>query len=95
MVTAGGSYYFYNRSANAGKQAESTRSPGAPPSRNEEVNIPGKSARPSTVFKGGDQGFIPLKLESVEVLNHNTKKFRFKLPESDNISGLDVACKFR
>ena len=42
-------------------------------------------------FTGGDQGFIGLKLESVENVNHNTKKFRFALPEGDHVSGLNVA----
>lgn len=44
-----------------------------------------------SAFKGGDQGFISLKLESVEDVNHNTKKFRFALPESDQVSGLVIA----
>lgn len=43
-------------------------------------------------FQGGDQGFLSLKLESVENLSNNTKKFRFALPESDMVSGLPVAC---
>ena len=43
-----------------------------------------------TAFNGGDQGFIDLKLESVEVINHNTKKFRFALPNSDDVSGLPI-----
>ena len=42
-------------------------------------------------FKGGDQGFVDLKLESVEEINHNTKKFRFALPNSDDVSGLQIA----
>ncbi|KAL9043972.1 MAG: hypothetical protein Q9214_002858 [Letrouitia sp. 1 TL-2023] len=40
------------------------------------------------VFKGGDQGFVALKLESVEQINHNTKKFRFAFPNPDDVSGL-------
>ena len=40
---------------------------------------------------GGDQGFIPLKLEHVDEVNHNTKKFRFKLPEDEMVSGLEIA----
>lgn len=40
---------------------------------------------------GGDQGFISLKLDDVENINHNTKRFRFKLPEDDMVSGLHVA----
>lgn len=43
------------------------------------------------VFKGGDQGWIDLKLESVEELSPNTKKFRFALPDKDDVSGLQVA----
>ncbi|KAL8799102.1 MAG: hypothetical protein Q9200_007622 [Gallowayella weberi] len=35
-------------------------------------------------FKGGDQGWLDLKLESVEELSHNTKKFRFALPDKDD-----------
>ncbi len=44
-----------------------------------------------SAFTGGEQGFISLKLESVENINHNTKKFRFALPEEDQVSGLKVA----
>ena len=43
-------------------------------------------------FTGGDQGFVSLKLDSVETINHNVKRFRFALPESDMESGLAVAC---
>jgi cytochrome-b5 reductase len=42
-------------------------------------------------FTGGEQGWIDLKLESVENINHNTKKFRFALPKEDDVSGLEVA----
>ncbi|KAH8597508.1 NADH-cytochrome b5 reductase [Bisporella sp. PMI_857] len=45
----------------------------------------------SKAFTGGDQGFISLKLDSVEIINHNTKKFRFALPEEDQVSGLQIA----
>lgn len=30
-------------------------------------------------------------LDKVEVVNHNVKKLRFKLPEEDQVSGLKVA----
>ena len=43
-------------------------------------------------FKGGDQGWLDLKLESVEQINHNTKKLRFALPDKDDVSGLQIAC---
>ena len=44
-----------------------------------------------STFTGGDQGFISLKLESIENVNHNTKKFRFALSDEDAVSGLHVA----
>lgn len=46
---------------------------------------------PKKALTGGDQGFVSLKLEAIENVNHNTKKFRFALPEGDMVSGLDVA----
>ena len=48
---------------------------------------------PPKAFIGGDQGFIPLKLETSEDISPNTKKLRFALPEKIQVSGLDVACK--
>lgn len=42
-------------------------------------------------FVGGDQGWLSLKLEEVELVNHNTKRLRFRLPEDDMVSGLHVA----
>lgn len=44
-------------------------------------------------FTGGDQGFIDLKLKEAKDYNHNTKSFVFELPESDQVSGMNVACK--
>jgi cytochrome-b5 reductase len=43
------------------------------------------------VFKGGEQGFVPLTLEKVEDINHNTKRFRFKFEDQDAVSGLHIA----
>jgi len=40
------------------------------------------------VFKGGEQGFVPLTLESVTDVNHNTKRFKFKFEDSKAVSGL-------
>jgi cytochrome-b5 reductase len=42
-------------------------------------------------FTGGDQGFISLVLDKTEIVNHNTKRLTFKLPEPDMESGLPVA----
>lgn len=46
--------------------------------------------QPKKALLGGEQGFVPLVLESVDDFNHNTKKFRFKLPEEDMVSGVVV-----
>jgi cytochrome-b5 reductase len=51
------------------------------------VGASGKKA-----FTGGEQGFVSLMLEKSEIVNHNTKKLTFKLPEEDMESGLPVAC---
>lgn len=48
-------------------------------------------AAPKPAFTGGDQGFVSLKLADVENVNHNTKRFRFELPEGDMVSGLHIA----
>jgi cytochrome-b5 reductase len=58
----------------------------APPSA-EAQKIPAKAA-----FTGGEQGFVSLLLEKSEIVNHNTKKLTFKLPDDDMESGLPVAC---
>lgn len=49
------------------------------------------AAPPKPAFTGGDQGWISLKLAEVENVNHNTKRFRFELPEGDMVSGLQIA----
>jgi len=46
---------------------------------------------PKKALTGGDQGFISLKLDEIETVNHNTKIFKFLLPEADQVSGLDIA----
>ena len=50
-----------------------------------------QAAAGGKAFTGGDQGFISLKLESVENVSHNTKKFRFSLPNTSDVSGLQIA----
>lgn len=64
----------------------------APPSA-EAKKIPSINAGPAKLaFTGGEQGFVSLLLEKSEIVNHNTKKLTFKLPEEDMESGLPVAC---
>jgi cytochrome-b5 reductase len=68
-------------------------------SKAEQKNVPTKAGdrtadKPAPkAFTGGEQGFLDLKLSNVEIVNHNTKRFRFDLPEKDQVSGLDIACE--
>ncbi len=57
--------------------------------------MPGQyaGAPAKATFTGGDQGWVDLKLEKVDIVNHNTKRFRFALPEEDAVTGLRVACE--
>lgn len=65
---------------------------GAAPPSAEESKIPASTGEVKKAFTGGDQGFLSLVLEKSEIVNHNTKKLTFKLPEEDQESGLPVAC---
>ena len=90
----GGGYFYYT---NYGPGAKTLA--GAPPSPAEQKNVPAKASSSASApqaagkgaFTGGEQGFIDLKLESIEEINHNTKKFRFALPNADDVSGLEIA----
>ena len=91
-VLAGGGYYYYSQGDNAAKVKGAAKDAEA---KAKDAVAAGKSKLEGTsaksAFTGGDQGFISLKLESVEDVNHNTKKFRFALPEKDQVSGLVIA----
>jgi cytochrome-b5 reductase len=52
-----------------------------------------KEEAPAKTFTGGDQGFVDLKLKEIVPYNHNTKRFVFALPDENQVSGLNVACK--
>lgn len=78
-VVAGG-YYFFTRNPGAAQKAETAV----------KDALPASAGGVKKALTGGDQGFVSLKLDNVEVVNHNTKKFRFKLPEDDMISGMEV-----
>ena len=43
-------------------------------------------------FKGGLFGFTSLCLHSVQMVNHNTKRLRFELPDPNSRSGLSLTC---
>ncbi|PSR87423.1 hypothetical protein BD289DRAFT_452791 [Coniella lustricola] len=82
-AAAGGYYYFTAQNPSAAQKAEAKVKDALPSS------VTGGAVK--SALTGGDQGFVSLKLEDVENVNHNTKKFRFKLPEEDMVSGLNVA----
>lgn len=42
------------------------------------------------VFNGD---WVDLKLAEIEILSHNTKRFRFEFDDPEAVSGLPVACK--
>ncbi|KAI1174034.1 oxidoreductase NAD-binding domain-containing protein [Nemania sp. FL0916] len=76
----GGVGYFYLNSAEPKKIEQKAK---------EELHK--IAGGPKSAFTGGDQGFVSLLLKDVEVINHNTKKFVFALPEDDMVSGLHIA----
>jgi hypothetical protein len=86
LAAVSGGYFYMRRGTPTGQAGN------APPSK-EANKIPGETAAPGKpAFTGGDQGFLSLKLEKSEIVNHNTKKLTFSLPEGDMESGLHVAC---
>jgi len=52
-------------------------------------------ASDAKAFMGGEQGFLALKLDRIEEINHNTKKFIFALPDENHTSGLPIACTWQ
>lgn len=86
----GGGYYYYIQTGP--KAAEPGKKLPTPAEHKVDSDAQNKGKTPNSTFKGGDQGFIDLMLESVEEINHNTKKLRFALPDKDDVSGLHIAC---
>ncbi|KAK8030046.1 oxidoreductase NAD-binding domain-containing protein, partial [Apiospora rasikravindrae] len=58
-------------------------------SRNLTSDASAATGAPRKVFSGGP-AFLALPLESSEMVNHNTKRLRFKLPEPDSVTGLPL-----
>lgn len=57
-------------------------------------NVYADTGEPRKVF-GKGPAFVSLPLESSEIVNHNTKRLRFRLPNGDDVSGLSVTCTSR
>ena len=83
---------LYAASLQNGPQNQSAPPPSA---TNRIVQDPSKSPKePKKIFTSGFT-FQDLKLESSEIVNHNTKRLRFELPDKDAVSGLHASCMFR
>lgn len=50
------------------------------------------TGEPRKIFPGGP-AFVSLRLNSIEEVNHNTKRLKFELPEENALSGLSLTCK--
>jgi len=77
----------------SGPRSTGKKLPG-PAEHKDDSDAQNKGKPGNAAFKGGDQGFISLMLEKVEEINYNTKKYRFALPEKDDVSGLHIACAY-
>ncbi|KUJ09955.1 ferredoxin reductase-like protein [Mollisia scopiformis] len=53
------------------------------------TRYPLRNSAPAKVF-GKGPAFTSLRLDSVETLSHDTKRFRFKLPSETTVSGLNL-----
>ncbi|KAI9816976.1 MAG: NADH-cytochrome b5 reductase [Thelocarpon impressellum] len=76
-----GGYYFLN---------QPKKTDGDAPTPSKEQVASRLTGNQSVAFKGGDQGWIDLKLDKVEEINHNTKRLRFLLPDENDVSGLPI-----
>ncbi len=92
-VLAGAGYYFYSQGDNSKKLQDAAQK--AEGKAKELVGQSGKKASEAgstgATFTGGDQGFVSLKLDSVEVVNHNVKILKFAFPDPNAVSGLHIA----
>ncbi len=77
----------------SGPRSTGKKFPG-PAEHQDDSDAQNKGKPGNAAFKGGEQGFISLMLEKVEEINYNTKKYRFALPEKDDVSGLHIACAY-
>ena len=75
--------------------ASQTQSPPSSAAGERSLQNPSQSPKdPKKTFTSGFS-FQNLKLESSEVVNHNTKRLRFELTDKDAVSGLHPSCMFR
>ena len=85
LAAVSGGYFYMRRGTPTGQAGN------APPSE-EAQKIPASSGQAAkAAFTGGEQGFLSLKLDKSEIINHNTKKLTFLLPEEEMESGLHLS----
>lgn len=88
----GGGYYFTLRNPDKTNEAKHKVEEAVGAAKDKANELSGVAAK--KVFTGGDQGFVSLKLDSVEKVSENTKVLKFSFPEADQVSGLQVACVY-
>ncbi len=80
-----------------GSSSKTSKTDGAPSQSTDDkknINTQKEQAPAGKTFTGGEQGFVDLKLKEIIDYNHNTKRFKFALPDEEHVSGLNVACKW-
>ena len=87
LAAGAGGYYIYSN-ASATKAAAAAK---AAPAAAAADAAAAAAAPTNATFTGGKQGWVPLEVENVDTLNHNTKLVRFKLPEAGQVSGMEAA----
>ena len=85
--------YQYLGSNSGGAKHTGAPNPSADAKQGEKKIDQTDKAITNKTFTGGDQGFVDLKLGEIIPYNHNTKIFKFELPDPDQVSGLNVACE--
>lgn len=53
-----------------------------------------ESSQEPPVHFGGGMNLTSLRLYSVQIVNHNTKRLLFELPDKDARCGLSLTCQF-
>ncbi|KAJ9611748.1 NADH-cytochrome b5 reductase [Cladophialophora chaetospira] len=89
-VALGSGIFGYSFLGPASKASKTDGPPSQSTEDKKNINEQKKEA-PGKTFTGGEQGFVDLKLKEIIDYNHNTKRFKFSLPDAEHVSGLNVA----
>ncbi|KAL2154239.1 hypothetical protein VTH82DRAFT_2915 [Thermothelomyces myriococcoides] len=80
---AGAGYYFFGGSTTPAAKKAEEKVKDAANTASQKLS----SGEVKKALTGGDD-WVSLKLEDVEIVNHNSKRLRFRLPEDDMVSGV-------